>query len=49
MTVYVQKKTHDDFKLVTDLAREEMSEIVEKLIGDYAKARKKDLVRSFAG
>ncbi len=49
MTVYVQKQTHDDFKLVTDLAREEMSEVVEKLIGDYAKTRKKDLVRSFAG
>ena len=37
MTVYVQKQTHDDFKLVTDLAREEMSEVVEKLIGDYAR------------
>ena len=49
MTVYVQKQTHDDFKLVADLAREEMSEIVEKLIEDYTKARKKDLVRSFAG
>ena len=49
MTVYVQKQTHDDFKLVADLAREEMSEIVEKLIGDYTKARKKDLVRTFAG
>ena len=49
MTVYVQKQTHDDFKLVADLAREEMSEIVEKLIEDYTKARKKELVRSFAG
>jgi hypothetical protein len=49
MTVYVRKEVHDEFNLVTNLAREEMSEIVERLIADYAKSRKKDLVRSLIG
>lgn len=49
MTVYVRKEVHDEFNLVTSLAREEMSEIVERLIADYAKSRKKDLVRSLIG
>ncbi len=49
MTVYVRKAVHDEFNLVTNLAREEMSEIVERLIEDYAKSRKKELVRSLVG
>ncbi len=49
MTVYIRKEVHDEFNLVTNLAREEMSEIVERLIADYAKSRKKELVRTLVG